>query len=113
MPGSLQVLYSLKKMKSSVNVCQHFFIVIHEFTYNNWQKKKKKESSDAYLPSIYVCIEQGNCCGSLFSPVKRLGVVYYVVKLKTKPSAVISNLSVLKDRDRSCGFLRPLVQPNY
>lgn len=56
-----------------------------EFTSNNWQKKKKL--SNAYLPCIYICIEQGKCCGSQFSPVKRLSVKVFIMlpNLKQKP----------------------------
>lgn len=120
-----------------MNICQHFFIVIHakmpfifglllckisfeknqllnvsglEFTYNNWQKKK--ELSDAYLTCIYICIEQGNCCGSLPSPVKRLNVKLFIMLPNLKTPTVISNMSVLKHRDSSCDFLRPLIQLN-
>lgn len=39
-----------------------------DFTYNNWQKKK--DFSDVYLPYIYICIEEGNCWGSLVFQLK-------------------------------------------
>lgn len=35
-----------------------------DFTYNNWQKKKKKDLSDVYLPYICTCTEEGNYWGS-------------------------------------------------